>query len=39
MKTHRPAMHLTTIPNAGHDVHLDQPRKVYEAIATFLQTA
>ncbi|GGW77863.1 hypothetical protein GCM10010383_01510 [Streptomyces lomondensis] len=36
MLTHRPATRLTRIPNAGHDVHLDQPDGLYEAIRTFL---
>ncbi|QNP72479.1 alpha/beta hydrolase [Streptomyces roseirectus] len=37
MHTHRPTeTHLTTIPNAGHDVHLDRPEELHEAISTFL---
>ncbi|MEV5311667.1 alpha/beta hydrolase [Streptomyces sp. NPDC052610] len=38
MKTHRPATQTTVIPAAAHDVHLDQPRLLYEAIAEFLLT-
>jgi pimeloyl-ACP methyl ester carboxylesterase len=30
------ATHHTLIPGAGHDVHLDQPERLYEAIAAFL---
>lgn len=30
------ATHLTRIPDAAHDVHLDQPDRLYEAIASFL---
>lgn len=36
MLTHRPATHLTRIPDAAHDVHLDQPARLHEAIAAFL---
>jgi pimeloyl-ACP methyl ester carboxylesterase len=36
MLTHRPATHLTRIPGAAHDVHLDQPARLHEAIAAFL---
>ncbi|MGI5426125.1 alpha/beta fold hydrolase [Streptomyces sp. CA-179760] len=36
MLTHRPATHLTRIPGAAHDVHLDQPARLHEAISTFL---
>lgn len=38
MKSRRPDTRLVTIPDAGHDVHLDQPGLLYEAIAGFLQT-
>jgi len=27
---------LTTIPNAGHDVHLDRPAELYGAVSGFL---
>ncbi|MCX4881061.1 alpha/beta hydrolase [Streptomyces sp. NBC_00847] len=30
--------HHTVVPDAGHDVHLDQPEHLYEAIAAFLRT-
>ncbi|WP_328413761.1 alpha/beta hydrolase [Streptomyces violaceus] len=36
MLTRRPATHLTRIPDAAHDVHLDQPDRLHEAIRTFL---
>jgi pimeloyl-ACP methyl ester carboxylesterase len=39
MKTRRPDTRLVTIPDAGHDVHLDQPGLLYAAVAGFLQTA
>ncbi|MFF8228711.1 alpha/beta fold hydrolase [Streptomyces caelestis] len=35
MLTHRPHTRLTRIPGAAHDVHLDQPDRLYEAIRTF----
>jgi pimeloyl-ACP methyl ester carboxylesterase len=38
MKTRRPDTHTAVIPDAAHDVHLDQPRRLYEAIAKFLRT-
>jgi pimeloyl-ACP methyl ester carboxylesterase len=38
MRARRPAdTHLTVVPDAGHDVHLDQPRALYEAVETFLR--
>ncbi|AIR98596.1 alpha/beta fold hydrolase [Streptomyces glaucescens] len=36
MRTHRPTTHTAVIPNAGHDVHLDQPEGLYEVISGFL---
>lgn len=37
MQTRRPDItHLTTIPNAGHDVHLDQPAELYGAVSAFV---
>nr|WP_244204367.1 alpha/beta hydrolase [Streptomyces africanus] len=36
MLTHRPHTHHTRIPDAAHDVHLDQPDRLYEAIRTFI---
>jgi pimeloyl-ACP methyl ester carboxylesterase len=39
MKTRSPNTRLVTIPDAGHDVHLDQPGLLYAAVAGFLQTA
>ncbi|GAV45570.1 alpha/beta fold hydrolase [Streptomyces acidiscabies] len=37
MQTRRPDItHLTTIPNAGHDVHLDRPNELYETVAEFV---
>ncbi|MEU6905714.1 alpha/beta hydrolase [Streptomyces coeruleorubidus] len=35
MLTHRPHTRLTRIPDAAHDVHLDQPDRLYEAIKAF----
>jgi pimeloyl-ACP methyl ester carboxylesterase len=35
MLTHRPHTRLTRIPDAAHDVHLDQPDRLYEAIRAF----
>lgn len=31
--------HLAVVPNAGHDVHLDQPQALHETVAPFLRTA
>lgn len=40
MLTRRPtATHHTVIPDAGHDVHLDQPERLYEATAAFLRSS
>ncbi|MFI6852662.1 alpha/beta fold hydrolase [Streptomyces sp. NPDC050416] len=36
MLTHRPHTHHIRIPDAAHDVHLDQPGRLYEAIRTFI---
>lgn len=36
MLTHRPQTRLVRIPGAGHDVHLDQPARLHEAVRTFL---
>nr|WP_059047940.1 alpha/beta hydrolase [Streptomyces acidiscabies] len=37
MQARRPDItHLTTIPNAGHDVHLDRPNELYETVAEFV---
>jgi pimeloyl-ACP methyl ester carboxylesterase len=36
MLTRRPQTRFTRIPNAAHDVHLDQPARLHEAIRTFL---
>lgn len=37
MHTRRPrTTHLLTVPDAGHDVHLDQPTLLYEAVESFL---
>lgn len=36
MLTHRPHTQLVRIPDAAHDVHLDQPDRLYGAIASFL---
>ncbi|MET8249603.1 alpha/beta hydrolase [Streptomyces sp. NPDC005202] len=38
MQTRRPdTTLLLTIPDAAHDVHLDQPARLYEAVAAFLR--
>ncbi|MER7479489.1 alpha/beta hydrolase [Streptomyces sp. NPDC126510] len=37
MLSRRPQTRLTRIPDAAHDVHLDQPERLYEAIASFLR--
>ena len=31
------ATHHTVVPDAGHDVHLDQPERLYEAIAAHIR--
>ncbi|MPY63776.1 alpha/beta fold hydrolase [Streptomyces spongiae] len=36
MLARRPSTKLTTIPEAGHDVHLDQPEHLYAALSAFL---
>lgn len=36
MLAHRPDIRTVCIPDAAHDVHLDQPDRLYEAIASFL---
>ncbi|WP_318275177.1 alpha/beta fold hydrolase [Streptomyces pharetrae] len=36
MKTRRPSTHTAVIPDAAHDVHLDQPGGLYEVIKAFL---
>ncbi|WP_257033435.1 alpha/beta fold hydrolase [Streptomyces sp. Ag109_G2-15] len=36
MTSRRPSTQLNVIPNAGHDVHLDSPKELYEAIAAFV---
>ncbi|MFJ4278839.1 alpha/beta fold hydrolase [Streptomyces massasporeus] len=36
MLTRRPHTRLVRVPDAGHDVHLDQPGRLHEAIAAFL---
>ncbi|MFJ4541732.1 alpha/beta fold hydrolase [Streptomyces tibetensis] len=36
MLAHRPDTQLVRIADAAHDVHLDQPERLYEAIAAFL---
>jgi pimeloyl-ACP methyl ester carboxylesterase len=36
MLTHRPDTRLIRIPDAAHDVHLDQPVRLYEAFRGFL---
>lgn len=33
----RPTTRLTTIEDAGHDVHLDQPEHLYAAVSAFLK--
>ncbi|WP_416974926.1 alpha/beta fold hydrolase [Streptomyces sp. 4F14] len=39
MRSRRPSnTHITVIPNAGHDVHLDQPAELYGAITEFLNS-
>ncbi|MFF5253705.1 alpha/beta fold hydrolase [Streptomyces leeuwenhoekii] len=37
MLLRRPRTHHTLIPDAGHDVHLDQPARLHEAVAGFLR--
>jgi pimeloyl-ACP methyl ester carboxylesterase len=34
----RPTTAHTVIPGAAHDVHLDEPRALYDAIGSFLET-
>lgn len=36
MLAHRPDTVTVRIPDAAHDVHLDQPTRLHEAIAAFL---
>jgi pimeloyl-ACP methyl ester carboxylesterase len=37
MRTRRPAdTQVTVVPEAGHDVHLDRPQALYEAVASFV---
>ncbi|MEV5435912.1 alpha/beta hydrolase [Streptomyces sp. NPDC052682] len=38
MLTLRPGTHHRLIPGAAHDVHLDQPDRLHQAIRTFLRT-
>jgi pimeloyl-ACP methyl ester carboxylesterase len=38
MRTRRPQTRFTVVPDAAHDVHLDQPEGLYEAIAAFLKS-
>ncbi|MFM9445364.1 alpha/beta fold hydrolase [Streptomyces acidiscabies] len=39
MRTRRPdTTHLVTVPDAGHDVHLDRPAELYGAISGFLSS-
>ncbi|MET8979115.1 alpha/beta hydrolase [Streptomyces sp. NPDC004539] len=39
MRSRRPDhTHITVIPNAGHDVHLDRPGELYGAISAFLNS-
>jgi pimeloyl-ACP methyl ester carboxylesterase len=39
MQSRRPDTQVKVIAGAGHDVHLDRPEAVYEAIGAFLRTA
>ncbi|MGW0562599.1 hypothetical protein ACWDZ4_18740 [Streptomyces sp. NPDC003016] len=40
MRTHRPLSARTeTIPDAAHDVHLDNPRALHAALTAFLPHA
>jgi pimeloyl-ACP methyl ester carboxylesterase len=39
MQTRRPSTRVVTIEDAGHDVHLDQPGRLHEAMAPFLRRA
>ncbi|MFD7130371.1 alpha/beta fold hydrolase [Streptomyces sp. NPDC059894] len=40
MRTRRPTdTHVIAVPDAGHDAHLDQPQRLYEAVASFLKAA
>lgn len=34
-QTRRPSTHITVVPNAGHDAHLDQPDRLHGAIKAF----
>ncbi|MFF9619977.1 alpha/beta fold hydrolase [Streptomyces griseosporeus] len=36
MRARRPETHLEVIPDAGHDVHLDQPTQLHAVIESFL---
>ncbi|GAA3770060.1 alpha/beta fold hydrolase [Streptomyces phyllanthi] len=38
MLTRRPTTHLTTVAEAGHDVHLHQPERLYTALRSFFRT-
>jgi pimeloyl-ACP methyl ester carboxylesterase len=38
MRALRPETRVIVVPGAGHDVHLDQPRALYEAIGSFHKT-
>jgi pimeloyl-ACP methyl ester carboxylesterase len=37
MRVRRPSTRVTVVPNAAHDVHLDQPDALYETIAGFVR--
>jgi pimeloyl-ACP methyl ester carboxylesterase len=37
MQSRRPNTRVQVIRGAGHDVHLDRPEAVYEAMAKFLR--
>ncbi|MFH8799322.1 alpha/beta fold hydrolase [Streptomyces sp. NPDC017936] len=40
MLAHRPThTQVVTVRDAGHDVHLDQPRALYETVTSFLRTS
>jgi pimeloyl-ACP methyl ester carboxylesterase len=36
MLAHRPGTKVVRIPDASHDVHLDQPARLHEAIRAFV---